>query len=99
VIGERKRPVCLLTGGPGTGKTTIIKEALARTNIRAGGFYSEEIRDRGVRQGFRIVTLDGESAVLAHTNIAGPYRVGKYSVNLEGLEETGVAAVKRERQP
>lgn len=84
----------LLTGGPGVGKTTLIKEAVAGAQVNAGGFYTEEVRIDGVRQGFRIVTLDGRMAVLADVNVSGSCRVGKYGVDLQGLEGTGVAALK-----
>lgn len=83
----------LLTGGPGVGKTTIIKQALARASVRAGGFFTEEIRTGGVRQGFRIVTLDGRSTILSHIDINSPYRVSKYGVDIEGLDSVGVAAL------
>ncbi len=85
--------VLLLTGSPGTGKTAIIKEAIAKTKIRAGGFYTEEIRVGGVRQGFRIITLDGQGAILAHTNISSPYQVSKYRVDIESLNRVGVSAI------
>jgi nucleoside-triphosphatase len=65
--------VLLLTGKPGTGKTALIKEALAGTTLRVNGFYTEEIRTGGTRQGFKIVTLDGQEATLAHVGIAGSY--------------------------
>jgi len=87
--------VLLLTGKPGTGKTALIREAISRTKIRAGGFYTEEIRTGGVRQGFRIVTLDGQQAVLAHVNICSPYQVGKYKVDIDSLDRVGVPAVHR----
>ena len=87
--------VCLLTGGPGVGKTTIIKRALAGCPS-AGGFYTEEIRSGGTRLGFRLVTLEGESAMLAHVDIESPYRVGRYGVDLGGLERVGVAALRRD---
>jgi len=90
--------VCLLTGGPGVGKTTVIKRALDRTSILAGGFFSEEIRSAGVRQGFSVVTLDGQSAILSHVDIKGPYRVGKYGVDVEALERVGVAAIRESIQ-
>ena len=85
--------VCLLTGGPGVGKTTVIKQVLERIGLSAGGFFTEEIRSGGVRQGFRIVTLDGREATLSHVDIKGPARVGKYGVDIEALEEVGVAAL------
>lgn len=76
------------------GKTTIIKRVLGRARISAGGFFTEEIRSAGVRQGFRIVTLDGKSATLSHIDIKGPYRVDKYGVGIEALERVGVAAIR-----
>ncbi len=88
------KTACLLTGGPGVGKTTIIKQALDSTHIKAGGFFTEEIRESGVRRGFRLVTLDGESAILAHTGIKSPYRVSRYGVDIEGLDRVGVAALR-----
>jgi len=84
----------LLTGGPGVGKTTLIKQALDRASVRAGGFFTEEIRTGGVRQGFKIITLDGRSAILSHIDIRSPYRVGKYGVDVEALDQVGVAALK-----
>jgi nucleoside-triphosphatase len=89
------KPVYLLTGRPGTGKTSLIKQAVAELGVSAGGFYTEEIRDKGTRLGFKLVTLDGEEVVLAHVSIHSPYRVGKYGVDVEGLERVGVAALRR----
>ena len=85
--------VLLLTGKPGTGKTALIREAISKTRIRAGGFYTEEMRTGGVRQGFRIVTLDGREAILAHVNISSPYQVGKYKVDINSLDKVGVPAI------
>lgn len=87
--------VYLLTGRPGTGKTTLIKQAIARTKTDAGGFYTEELRSRGIRQGFRIVTLDGQNVILAHVNFSGPYRVSKYGVDIFSLDNIGVSAIHR----
>jgi nucleoside-triphosphatase len=83
----------LLTGQPGAGKTALIKEALARSKIKGGGFYTEEIRTGGIRQGFRIVTLDGHEAVLAHVGISSPYQVSKYRVDRDALDRVGVSAL------
>jgi nucleoside-triphosphatase len=56
----------LVTGRPGVGKTSVV-EAVAREFPQAvGGFTTSEIREHGVRQGFRVTTLDGSSAVLAY---------------------------------
>jgi nucleoside-triphosphatase len=87
--------VLLLTGNPGTGKTSLIKEALDRAKPKAGGFYTQDIRSGAVRQGFKIVTLDGTEAVLAHVNISSPYQVSKYKVDIDSLNEVGVSALQR----
>ncbi len=84
----------LLTGEPGCGKTTIIKEALSVAGKSAGGFYTEEIRSRGSRLGFRIITLDGKSAVLAHTDVRSPHRVSKYGVDTDNIDGIAVPALK-----
>ena len=85
----------LLTGQPGTGKTALIKEALARTKVKGGGFYTEEMRTGGIRQGFRIVALDGQEAILAHVSISSPYQVSKYRVDTDALDRVGVAALRQ----
>ena len=85
---------CLLSGSPGTGKTTIIKQAISNWEGRAGGFYTEEIRAGGVRQGFMIVTLDGRSAALAGMSVKSPYRISKYGVDVEALDRVGVSAIR-----
>jgi nucleoside-triphosphatase len=87
--------VYLLTGSPGTGKTTVITQAIAGSEIKAGGFYTEEIRSGGTRQGFRIVTLDGQDAILAHVDNPSRYRVSKYGVDIGNLDNIGVAAIER----
>ena len=87
--------VYLLTGRPGTGKTSLIKQAVAGMKGKAGGFYTEEIREQGVRLGFRLVTLDGQDAILAHVDIHSPYRVSKYGVDTDGLERVGVSALRQ----
>ena len=87
----------LLTGRPGCGKTTLIKRVLKNLSQRTAGFYTEEIRDRGVRVGFRLVTLEGGEAVFAHVDFpaaAGPERLGKYRLDLSALETVGVKAVR-----
>jgi len=85
----------LLTGKPGTGKTALIKEALARTKVKGGGFYTEEIRTGGIRQGFQIVTLDGQEAILANVGISSPYQVSKYKVDTDALDRVGVSVLHR----
>jgi len=85
----------LLTGSPGTGKTTIVKEAIAKSKIKAGGFYTEEIRSGKIRQGFRIIALDGQDAILAHVDISSPYKISKYGIDIDNLDNIGVTAIYR----
>lgn len=87
------KQVYLLTGRPGTGKTSLIWQVLAGIKGKTGGFYTEEIRNWGIRQGFRLVTLDGQSAILAHVDIHSPYRVSKYGVDIDSLDRVGVSAL------
>jgi nucleoside-triphosphatase len=89
-------PKVLLTGRPGCGKTTLIKRVVNNLAGPVGGFYTEEIRERGMRAGFKLVTLDGKEAVFAHVDFpaaAGPERLGKYGLDLSALEAVGVNAV------
>jgi nucleoside-triphosphatase len=89
------RRALLLTGKPGTGKTALIKEAIASTKVNGGGFYTEEIRTEGIRQGFRIVTLHGQEAILADVSISSPYQVSKYRVDTDSLNKVGVSALRQ----
>ena len=79
----------LITGLPGSGKTTLIQKIAAELwEYAPVGFFTEEIREQGARKGFKLTSLDRqESGVLAHVNIGGPHRVGKYGVDLEGFEK------------
>jgi len=90
----------LLTGRPGIGKTTVIKAVAEPLGERVGGFYTEEIRGPGGRKGFRLVTLDGHEAVMAHVNLRGQGRprVGRYGVDVGAVERVGVAALRRAMQ-
>src|SRR5574341_2284594 len=78
----------LLTGRPGIGKTTIVREVLrGLKGQKVGGFYTEEIRypDR-TRLGFMIRTVDGREEILAKVGLLSSVRVGKYGVNVQGIE-------------
>jgi nucleoside-triphosphatase len=90
--------VYLLTGRPGTGKTSLIKQSLAEVSVTAGGFYTEEIRNQGIREGFKLITLDGHSTTLAHVKIQSRYRVGKYGVDIDALDKVGVSSLQQASQ-
>lgn len=84
-----------VTGDPGCGKTTAIRRVVERLrgSVSMTGFWTEEFREGTRRVGFRGVTIDGRSFPLADVRTAGPYRVGPYGVDLDGLATVGVAAL------
>ena len=88
-------PKILLTGKPGVGKTTVVMKVVEGFSGRAGGFYTEEIRTGNTRQGFQIRTLDGRNGILAHVNHSGPFRVGKYGVDVEAFDEIALPSLER----
>lgn len=82
------QPHILLTGRPGCGKTTVIRrlaELLPKQSV--AGFYTDEIRVAGQREGFRATTLAGGSCVLAHIQHRGRQRVGRYGVDVAAFEQ------------
>jgi len=77
------------------GKTTVVMKVVEGFSGRAGGFYTEEIRTGNTRQGFQIRTLDGRNGILAHVNHSGPFRVGKYGVDVEAFDEIALPSLER----
>jgi nucleoside-triphosphatase len=87
-------PRILLTGRPGCGKTTVIQRAVELIGSdRCAGFYTEEVREKGRRVGFDVVTLDGRRGPLARAGARGP-KVSRYGVDLASFEELGVEALE-----
>jgi nucleoside-triphosphatase len=62
--------------------------------VPLAGFFTEEIREGRARVGFRIETFAGDRDVLAHVDLAGPPRVGKYGVDLEAFERLALPALE-----
>lgn len=84
----------LLTGRPGCGKTTVIRRTVELLGPSGcAGFYTEEVRQRGRRVGFDVVTLDGKRGALARVGATRP-RVGRYGVDLASFERLGVSALE-----
>ncbi len=78
---NRKPSNILLTGKPGVGKTTLVQTLCRQLEpYNPTGFYTTEVRDRGKRLGFELVGLDGARMTLAHVNMAGEDKVGKYNI-------------------
>ena len=88
----------LLTGLPGCGKTTAVMQIIADLDSKkVAGFYTQEIRQNNVRKGFGWKRLDGAEGILAHVDIKGHFRVGKYGVDVAGFEKSVVPILDIER--
>jgi nucleoside-triphosphatase len=85
----------LITGIPGIGKTTIIKEIVAELGDRAGGFYTQELKEGNRRVGFRIITLDDQTGILSSHYHTSDHYIGKFAVNIQDLDEIGVKSIMR----
>lgn len=83
----------LLTGKPRSGKTTLLKKIITHLD-NCGGFYTEEILEDNQRTGFKIKTLDGKEAILAHQKIKSNFHLGRYGINLKDLEGLAVKAIE-----
>ncbi len=83
-----------ITGSPGVGKSTVLRNVLKKLTCTYGGMTSADIRVNGERVGFEIRDVaTGKKGILAHKQGKGP-RVGSYHVNLEDLNNIGVVAIR-----
>ncbi|MDI9619560.1 MAG: NTPase [Candidatus Nezhaarchaeota archaeon] len=87
-----------VTGRPGIGKTTLtmgVVDQLRRRGFRVGGMVTLELREGGVRRGFKIVDVgSGSEAPLASLSSAPGPRVGKYLVHVKNLDLVAVRAIE-----
>ena len=87
----------LITGEPGSGKTTAIKKIVEKLGNRAIGFWTEEVRDPKTkkRTGFRIITTDGKKKIFASKIFTSKKLVGSYGVNVNYFEEIAIPTLLR----
>lgn len=91
----------LITGLPRSGKTTLVRRLIELDILKyeAGGFFTEELRERGERVGFMINTIpEGKTALLARKNFLSSFRLGRYGINIKALEELGCEAIVKALQ-
>ncbi|WP_448577783.1 NTPase [Thermosphaera sp.] len=81
----------VITGRPGVGKSTVFLRVVTSLKERGEvvtGFRTPEVREGGVRIGFKIVDLyTGEEAWLAKRGVDSPVRVGSYGVLVDEASE------------
>ena len=73
-----------------------MKKIVERINLPCTGFFTREMRERGRRVGFSIVTLDGRQGVMAHVDIRSRYRVGEYGVKVQNIDRIAVPSMVAE---
>ncbi len=94
--GHDRRPLILLSGRPGIGKTTVIRRLAGLLSGRViAGFFTDEIRVAGQRQGFRVTAFSGAADILAHTKTHSPHRVGRYGVDVDAFERIALPELAR----
>ncbi|NPV88391.1 AAA family ATPase [Coprothermobacteraceae bacterium] len=93
-----KRFVAFVTGPPGCGKTTLLKqvaEALRQNGVPVAGFITQEVRHGGVRVGFDIEDLStGKRLPFASTERPTPVRFGRYWLHLDNFETIALHCFK-----
>ena len=90
-------PRLLLEGRPGIGKTTVARRLvnlLQEAGVPVGGFTTAELRAGGRRAGFAVEAVSGAQKVLAHVDLPGPPRVGRYGVDLRAFEQVALPALR-----
>jgi nucleoside-triphosphatase THEP1 len=100
--GRRRRHI-LITGLPGSGKTTLVIDLVDRIDGEKSGFVTKEVRSGGKRVGFDIVTIPlgaGSKRVeLAAKSTSSKKsgqdyaRMGSYTVYLKNIEEVAVPSI------
>ena len=93
-------PRLLLEGRPGIGKTTVARRLLnllQETGKPVGGFTTAELRTGGRREGFLVEAASGAHALLAHVDLPGPPRVGRYGVDLAAFDRVALPALRTPR--
>jgi nucleoside-triphosphatase len=89
-------PRLLLEGRPGIGKTTVARRLLTllqEAGVPVAGFTTGELRTGGRREGFVVEAVSGAREVMAHVDLPGPPRVGRYGVDLAAFERVALSAL------
>ncbi|SHK53635.1 NTPase [Thermocrinis minervae] len=87
----------IITGEPGIGKTTLIKNLVKRLKGKVIGFWTEEVRDEKTNQrtGFRVVSTEGKKSLFASKLFTSKYLVGSYGVNVQRFESVALEVLQK----
>lgn len=89
----------MITGAPGSGKTSVFERTMSilrGLGFRAGGIYCPEIRESGIRVGFKMIDImTGEERILAHVDQRDGPQVSRYRVNVANVDELSESAIGR----
>jgi nucleoside-triphosphatase len=99
-VEEGTPPRLLLEGRAGIGKTRLARRLLAllqRAGVPVAGFTTGELRTGGRREGFMVEAVSGARGILAHVDLPGPPRVGRYGVHLSTFERVALPALRAPR--
>lgn len=84
-----------ITGRPGVGKTTLIEKVIHAAPLSVGGIIGKEILVCGHRVGFGLIDIaTGRDGVLAHIHQRVGPKIGKYTVNLDTLQNLAIPAIQ-----
>jgi nucleoside-triphosphatase THEP1 len=84
--------------GADAAKPRLIKKLVSRYGYWLGGFFTEELRPAGAREGFLLRTPGGGSELLASKNVLSPAVFNKYGVSLQALDGLGVRSLAEARR-
>jgi nucleoside-triphosphatase len=85
----------VITGKPGCGKTSLIREVCRRFPDKIGGFFTDEVHIGAKRDSFVLKSFDGQQGVFAKKGMESPVKLNKYGIDLGVLEAIGIGALRR----